>query len=249
MERHLSCTVSRSVSALSLQRLGLWPRWHSTHEHLSQAPHPKRRAGHSAKRPQGARLPPPATGGRCWVRPQRRGPQLECPGLRPERPVPTPVCRVGSLLTGVTQGFVDQPGKGFGFFQEFLGGLTGLERLLGVGASILAPPEMKEDTDEHQGDQQEFVKQEVWDHDGALSHGDAMSPSYLIFGVWNYPFSEHTRPQDQPAFTFDLIVNAHALVICIWRSHNLLSSNASNVVLASLRSAVSNPSLNHPDIG
>jgi hypothetical protein len=94
---------------------------------------------------------------------------------------------------------VDQPGKGFGFFREFLGGLTGLERLLGVGASILAPPEMKEDTDEHQGDRQEFVKQEVWDHDGALSHGDEMSPSY--------------------------------------------------VVLASLRSAVSNPSLNHPDIG
>jgi hypothetical protein len=56
---------------------------------------------------------------------------------------------------------------------------------------------MEQGADAHPGDEEEWVKQQVRDHDRALLHRGAMSTSYLIFrGVSNDPFSSGTRPKD-----------------------------------------------------
>ena len=63
---------------------------------------------------------------------------------------------IGSLLTGLAQRFVDQPGKGLGFFGAFASGLIGREGRLGRGAWDVGPPDMDEEADEDESDQRSW---------------------------------------------------------------------------------------------
>src|SRR5215813_13947868 len=56
------------------------------------------------------------------------------------------------LLTGLTQGFVDISGEGFGFFGPLAPGFGRLERPLGCGTSRGRAPDMNEETDQDESD-------------------------------------------------------------------------------------------------
>jgi hypothetical protein len=66
--------------------------------------------------------------------------------------------RIGTLLTGLTERFVDQSGKGFGRFGALASAFVQLGRRRRCGASIVEPPDMDEETEENQRDQEELVK-------------------------------------------------------------------------------------------
>ena len=63
------------------------------------------------------------------------------------------------LLTGLTQGFVDISGEGFGFCGPLAPGCGRLERHLGCGTSRVRAPDMNEQTDQHESDNEKLIKQ------------------------------------------------------------------------------------------
>jgi hypothetical protein len=74
------------------------------------------------------------------------------------------------LLTGLTQGFVDISGEGFGVFGSLAPGLGRLERPLGCGTSRGRAPDMHEETDQYESDNEKLLKQHVRSHDGVSFH-------------------------------------------------------------------------------
>jgi hypothetical protein len=74
------------------------------------------------------------------------------------------------LLTGLTQGFVDISGEGFGGFGPLAPGFGWLERPLGCGTARGRAPDMNEETDLHESDNEKLLKQHVRSHDGVSFH-------------------------------------------------------------------------------
>jgi hypothetical protein len=71
---------------------------------------------------------------------------------------------IGSLFTGLAQRFVEQSGKGLGFFGAFASALVEFEWWLGHGEWLVGQPDMDEEADYHESDQQELGKQQVGCH-------------------------------------------------------------------------------------
>jgi hypothetical protein len=112
----------------------------------------------------------------------RRG-RAECPGTG-----------MGSLLTRFAERFVDVSRERFGSFGAFASGLTWLVGRLGWGTGMVRPPDMDDETNQHQSDHEELVKQDVRYHDDASFHDSKRRLFYRIDSRWNYPLSEGTRP-------------------------------------------------------
>jgi hypothetical protein len=87
---------------------------------------------------------------------------------------------IGRLLTSLTQGFMEEAGKGFGFLGAFTPRGNRCDRRRAKGGALGGPQHMKYQVQPHQGEQQEFVKQQVRDHKCLLSHEGGRRPSYLI---------------------------------------------------------------------
>jgi hypothetical protein len=67
--------------------------------------------------------------------------------------------RIGSLLTRFAERFVDISRERFGLCGALAAGFVGLEGRLGSGARMVRPPDMEEETKQHQCDQEELVQQ------------------------------------------------------------------------------------------
>src|SRR5262245_11507615 len=74
------------------------------------------------------------------------------------------------LLTGLTQGFVDISGEGFGVFGPLAPGFGRLERPLECRTSRGRAPDMHEETDQHESDNEKLLKQHVRSHNGVSFH-------------------------------------------------------------------------------
>ena len=61
--------------------------------------------------------------------------------------------RIEPLLTGLAQGFMDISGERFGFFGALAAGFVWLERRCRGGARSVGPPDMDEETTQHQSNQ------------------------------------------------------------------------------------------------
>lgn len=102
--------------------------------------------------------------------------------------------RIGSLLTGLAERLVDQPGKGLGVFGAFASGLGGLEGLARGGPGIVGPPDMDHEADQHESAQQELVKPQARSHDDVPFPDGERRLFYRIDFRWNYPLPRGTRP-------------------------------------------------------
>jgi hypothetical protein len=58
---------------------------------------------------------------------------------------------------------------------------------------------MDDETNQHQSDHEELVKQDVRYHDDASFHDSKRRLFYRIDSRWNYPLSEGTRPIVEPS--------------------------------------------------
>ena len=65
---------------------------------------------------------------------------------------------IGSLLTGLAQRFVHQPGKGLGFLRASASAFIGCEGRLGLGEWHVRQPDMDEEADEDERHHEELVK-------------------------------------------------------------------------------------------
>jgi hypothetical protein len=83
-------------------------------------------------------------------------------------------------LTGITQRFVDETRKGFGFMGAFALWQSRLKGPLVFDGLITGPSDVEHETGPQEGDEQERIEQQVRDHDIALSHRGEMSRSYPI---------------------------------------------------------------------
>jgi hypothetical protein len=72
---------------------------------------------------------------------------------------------VGSLLTGLAERFVEESGEGFGLFGAFALALVKCQGRLRSTRWVVEQSDMDEETDQHESDQQELVKQWVGCHD------------------------------------------------------------------------------------
>lgn len=67
--------------------------------------------------------------------------------------------RIGSLCTGCAQRFVEESGEEFGLFSASASALTGLGGRCGRTRRVVRPHDVHEEADQHESDQQEWVKQ------------------------------------------------------------------------------------------
>ena len=67
--------------------------------------------------------------------------------------------RIELLLTRFAERFVDISRERFGHFGAPTAGFMGLERHLGCGTSRVRPPDMNEETDQHESDHEKLIKQ------------------------------------------------------------------------------------------
>ena len=67
--------------------------------------------------------------------------------------------RIGSLCTGCAQRFVEESGEEFGLFDASASALTGLGGRCGRTRRVVRPHDVHEEADQHESDQQEWVKQ------------------------------------------------------------------------------------------
>jgi hypothetical protein len=94
---------------------------------------------------------------------------------------------IGSLLTGLAQRFVNQPGKGPGFLRAFASAFIGCEGRLGLREWHVGQPDMDEEAEEDKSHHEEWVKQRGRYHDAVLFHGDERRRLYCIRSLSNYP--------------------------------------------------------------
>ena len=99
---------------------------------------------------------------------------------------------IGSLLTGLAQRFVHQPGKGLGFLRASASAFIGCEGRLGLGEWHVGQPDMDEEADEDESHHEELVKQRGRYHDAVLFHGDERRRLYRIRSLLNYPLPTGT---------------------------------------------------------
>jgi hypothetical protein len=64
---------------------------------------------------------------------------------------------IGPLLTGLTERFVDEPGKGLGVFGAFAPVLVGCEGRLRHREWLVGPPDMEEEADEDESNHEELA--------------------------------------------------------------------------------------------
>jgi|SRR5712691_7745165 hypothetical protein len=67
--------------------------------------------------------------------------------------------RIGPLLTGLTQRFVNETAERLGHFGAFASEFVRLEGCLRCGVGIIGPPDMNDEADQHESDHKELVKQ------------------------------------------------------------------------------------------
>ena len=99
---------------------------------------------------------------------------------------------IGSLLTGLAQRFMHQPGKGLGFLRASASAFIGCEGRLGLGEWYVGQPDMDEEADEDESHHEELIKQRGRYHDAVLFHGDERRRLYRIRSLLNYPLPTGT---------------------------------------------------------
>src|SRR5688572_8182930 len=104
--------------------------------------------------------------------------------------------RIESLLTGLTQRFMEVSRERFGFFSPLAPGFGRLARHLGCGTARVRAADMNEEADQHESDHEKLIKQHVRSHDGVPSQGSERRLFYSIDSRWNYPLCAGTGPAE-----------------------------------------------------
>src|SRR5262245_48141408 len=99
--------------------------------------------------------------------------------------------------------------KGCGLCGALTAALVGLGRGRRDGTGNVGPPDMDEEADQHESEQEELVKQQVWCHDKVPSHMDERRPLYRSHPLPNYPLDAGTY-MDPPALSRGSRVKKHA---------------------------------------
>jgi hypothetical protein len=84
------------------------------------------------------------------------------------------------VLTDLAQRFVKISGERFGLFGAFASELVRLRRRRRGGDLIIGPTDMDDETEEHESDHENLVKQQGRRHDEVLFQGDERDSFYRI---------------------------------------------------------------------